>query len=114
MKHTSALGKTIDMAALRSKNENVRAVGNMRVNARGDTIDQNDNVVNDSASRVNEQYMRAVAARRQAATPAPAAPPAPVSAPAPVNKSRPVVDDIPEIELPPADIDDDVPNPKKK
>jgi hypothetical protein len=37
--HRTALGKQIDMAALAAKNEKTRAVGNMKVNARGDTID---------------------------------------------------------------------------
>jgi len=115
MKHTSALGKVVDMAALQAKNENVRAVGNMNVNAKGDTIDSYDRVVNDASTRVNEHYMRSVAARHRAAAPVPAAPPVPPqSAPAPTAKSRPQVDTTPEIELPPADIDDDIPNPKKK
>ena len=35
----SAQGKMIDMTALAARNERVRAVGNMNVNARGDTID---------------------------------------------------------------------------
>ncbi len=38
-KYRTAMGKTVDMAALTAKNEKVRAVGNMSVNARGDTID---------------------------------------------------------------------------
>ena len=32
--HRSAMGKSVDMATLAAKNENVRAVGNMKVNAR--------------------------------------------------------------------------------
>lgn len=59
--HRTALGKMIDMDALRAKNERVRAVGNMNVNARGDVIDANDRVINDSTKRVNEQYMKSVA-----------------------------------------------------
>ena len=58
--HRSAMGKSIDMAALRQKNERVRAVGNMLVNARGDTIDSNGNVIQDNNKRVNEYYMKAV------------------------------------------------------
>ena len=36
--YRSASGKTVDMGALRLKNEKTRAVGNMKVNARGDMI----------------------------------------------------------------------------
>ena len=43
--HRSAQGKIIDMAALAAKNERVRAVGNMPVNARGDTIGANGKVI---------------------------------------------------------------------
>jgi len=45
--HRSAHGKMIDMTALRNKNERVRAVGNMNVNARGDTIDSDNRIIND-------------------------------------------------------------------
>lgn len=41
----TARGQEIDMGALELKNEHVRAVGNMSVNARGDTIDSIGNVV---------------------------------------------------------------------
>ena len=56
--HRSALGRTVDMAALRAKNEHTRAVGNMNVNARGDIIDSNNDVINDNNKRVNEYYMK--------------------------------------------------------
>ena len=39
--YQSANGKKVDMGALRLQNEKVRAVGNMRVNARGDVINDN-------------------------------------------------------------------------
>lgn len=61
--HRSAMGKTIDMAAMRSKNEHVRAVGNMNVNSRGDVIDSNGNIINDNNKRVNEHYMKSVVNR---------------------------------------------------
>jgi hypothetical protein len=61
--HRSALGRPVDMASLRAKNEKVRAIGNMLVNARGDTIDSNDNVINDANRRVNEHYMRSAVNR---------------------------------------------------
>ena len=58
--YRSAMGKTVDMASLRTQNERVRAVGNMRVNSRGDTIDSNGNIIQDNNKRVNEYYMKAV------------------------------------------------------
>jgi hypothetical protein len=41
----SAIGKEIDMSALASKHEHVRAAGNMGVNARGDVIDSKNQVI---------------------------------------------------------------------
>ena len=58
--YRSAMGKNVDMASLRTQNEKVRAIGNMRVNARGDTIDSNGNIIQDNNKRVNEYYMKAV------------------------------------------------------
>ena len=39
--YKTARGKALDMGALILQNENVRAVGNMKVNARGDLIGNN-------------------------------------------------------------------------
>jgi hypothetical protein len=61
--HRTAKGKMFDMGAMRAKNELVRAVGNMQVNARGDTIDNQGNIINDRNKRVNERYMKGVASR---------------------------------------------------
>lgn len=66
-KYTTAMGKSIDMAALRTKNEKTRAVGNMNVNARGDTIDSHNRVINDNNSRVNSMYQKIL--RDKAVTP---------------------------------------------
>lgn len=57
-KHITALGKPFDMSALRAKNEKMRAVGNMNVNARGDIIDNNNEVVNDKNKRINTMYSK--------------------------------------------------------
>lgn len=57
-KYTTAMGKTIDMAALHAKNEQVRAVGNMSVNARGDTIDSNNHVIDNNSKRVTNMYRK--------------------------------------------------------
>ena len=56
--YTSANGKKVDMGALRLKNEKVRAVGNMRVNARGDIIDDNNEVIRTRNEQVDTQYKK--------------------------------------------------------
>ena len=61
--YRSALGKMVDMTTLASKNENVRAVGNMKVNARGDTIDSQGKVVVPVTRKVGEGYQRTVSNR---------------------------------------------------
>ena len=75
--YRTAMGKPLDMTALRQKNEKVRAVGNMAVNARGDTIDSNDEVIQDNTKRVNSLYSKtiqnpgALASRRRFSHPTP-------------------------------------------
>ena len=54
------MGRPIDMNALIAKNENVRAVGNMNVNARGDTIDSSGRVVTDKNRRISGMYNKTV------------------------------------------------------
>jgi hypothetical protein len=54
--HRTASGKSIDMAALVSKNEKVRAISNVPMNARGDIIDSNNNVVSPVSQRVTRTY----------------------------------------------------------
>ena len=54
--YKTAKGVTVDMGQLRLQNEHVRAVGNMGVNARGDRIDAQGNVI-DSA---NQQLQRRI------------------------------------------------------
>ena len=54
--YKSASGKTVDMGALRLQNEKVRAVGNMRVNARGDEINDNNEVIRTRNEQVKTQY----------------------------------------------------------
>jgi hypothetical protein len=54
--HRTASGKSIDMAALVSKNEKVRAISNVPMNARGDIIDSNDEVVSPVSQRVARTY----------------------------------------------------------
>ena len=58
--HRSANGKSVDMGALRLKNENVRAVGNMRVNARGDLVDDKNQIISTKNQQVNQNYNKQV------------------------------------------------------
>lgn len=58
--HRSALGKSVDMSSLVSKNEKTRAVGNMNVNARGDVIDSHGRIIQDNTQRVRRQYNNTV------------------------------------------------------
>ena len=57
------MGKTIDMSALAARNEKVRAVGNMNVNARGDTIDATGKVVVPVTKKVGDKYQKTVTNR---------------------------------------------------
>lgn len=61
--YRSANGKVVDMGALRLKNEKTRAVGNMKVNARGDEVNERDQVIRKKTEQANNQY------RRQTVTP---------------------------------------------
>jgi len=54
--YKTALGKTVDMGKLSLQNEKVRAVGNMKVNARGDMIDDMNRVISSKNDQVNKQY----------------------------------------------------------
>jgi hypothetical protein len=44
------------MGALRLKNERVRAVGNMKVNARGDVIDDKGGVIRSKTQQAKQVY----------------------------------------------------------
>ena len=54
--YKTAMGKTIDMRSMSMANEKIRAVGNMNVNARGDLIDSNNNIVKTRQQQLAEQY----------------------------------------------------------
>lgn len=56
--YRTAMGQSLDMSILRAKNERERAVGNMNVNARGDIIDSNNQVINDNNKRINQMYQK--------------------------------------------------------
>jgi hypothetical protein len=58
--YRTAQGKIVDMAALAAKNERTRAVGNMKVNARGDTIDATGKIILPVTQKVGEKYQKTV------------------------------------------------------
>lgn len=66
--YRSALGKQVDMSALAAKNQKVRAVGNMSVNARGDTIDSMGRIIQPVTEKVTNNYSKTVGNRSAQAT----------------------------------------------
>ena len=54
--YKTAQGKTVDMGRLVLQNEQVRAVGNMKVNARGDVVDDMNRPISSKPQQVNRQY----------------------------------------------------------
>jgi hypothetical protein len=101
-KHVTALGVPFDMAAFRAKNEKVRAVGNMNVNARGDVLDSNNNIIENRNKIVNRMYEKTMqsGARPKRETPSQSQATQKVQN---VETSKKELDDL----------DDDIPNPKK-
>lgn len=56
--YKTAMGKTVDLGALLLQNEQVRAVGNMGVNAAGDRVDSTNRVIDSRNRQVQRQYQR--------------------------------------------------------
>jgi len=56
--YRTAQGKIVDLGALQAQNEHVRAVGNMQVNARGDKLDADGNVISTRSQQVNRNLDR--------------------------------------------------------
>jgi hypothetical protein len=56
--YKTAQGKTIDLGTIMLRNEHVRAVGNMNVNARGDKLDSNNCVVETKPKQIQRQNAR--------------------------------------------------------
>jgi|FreactTroBogLake_1042271.scaffolds.fasta_scaffold00245_9 hypothetical protein len=61
--HRTAKGRHIDMGRLAAQNERVKAVGNMKVNARGDTIDSQGRILVPVNQRVSQRYQNTVTNR---------------------------------------------------
>ena len=58
--YKSSRGKAVDMGALRLQNEKVRAVGNMKVNARGDAVDDKNAAIQSRPQQVHDQYQKQI------------------------------------------------------
>jgi hypothetical protein len=58
--YRTAQGKQVDMGKLILQNENTRAVGNMKVNARGDTVDDHNRVIDTKNKQVARNYRKQV------------------------------------------------------
>lgn len=63
--YRTAQGKQLDMSMLARRNERTRAVGNMSVNARGDTIDSQGRVIVPVTKKVGDKYQRTVSQRAE-------------------------------------------------
>ena len=85
----------VDIGALQLQNENVRAVGNMPVNARGDMVDSMNRPISTKNKQVNKQYNKQTSESKPLPKTAPASKP-----PAPAARV--------EIPTPPEDFEDDV------
>ena len=71
--YRTAMGKSVDMNALRSKNEKTRAVGNVKnLNARGDTIDPQGRIIKPVTAKVTDGYSKTVGNRSAQVTKRPA------------------------------------------
>lgn len=96
--YRTAQGRSVDMSRLIAKNEKTRAVGNMKVNARGDVIDGQGKIVKSVNDRTSERYANTVSngAARQVNTrvqPQPDRQPAPAAV-APVEEKLPIEEEF--------------------
>jgi hypothetical protein len=56
--YRTAQGKAVDLGTIMLQNEHVRAVGNMNVNARGDKLDHNNQVIETKPRQIQRQNAR--------------------------------------------------------
>ena len=56
--YTSMRGKEVDMEKMSMRFEKTPAVGNMKVNARGDMVDDMNRVISTKSEQVNKQYKK--------------------------------------------------------
>jgi hypothetical protein len=72
--YKTAQGRLIDVGAMLLQNEKTRAVGNMKVNARGDHIDSENNIISSRTQQATKNYNRQAAQTVKPSTPPPAKP----------------------------------------
>ena len=53
--YQSAQGQSVDLGTIKLRNETVRAVGNMNVNARGDVLDSNNRIIDTKSRQIQRQ-----------------------------------------------------------
>jgi predicted urease superfamily metal-dependent hydrolase len=95
--YRSAMGKTVDMGSLLLQNESVRAVGNMGVNARGDTISSTNKVIEKKARQVQRHNQRSTnVSNTPVATSTSAVKKARVAELSPVVSEEDIFTDLPE------------------
>lgn len=95
--YRTAQGKTIDLGALILQNENIRAVGNMNVNARGDQLDSANQSINNKNRQVQRQYRQVMGGTAPATGLAPQPQVAEQQEPAPVTQPlTPADESVPE------------------
>jgi len=58
--YKTAQGKIVDLGQLILQNENVRAVGNMNVNSRGDRLDSSNRVIDSKPQQIQRQHQRQI------------------------------------------------------
>jgi hypothetical protein len=56
--YRSAQGKSVDIGALTLQNENTKAVGNMGVNARGDMVNAQNDVIGSRSDKIKKHYRK--------------------------------------------------------
>ena len=56
--YKTAQGKSVDLGTIMLQNEHTRAVGNMKVNARGDKLDSNNRVIETKSRQIQKQNDR--------------------------------------------------------
>jgi len=93
--YRSAQGKSVDLGAIKLRNEHVRAVGNMNVNARGDVLDSNNQVIEPKSRQIQRQNAQLTNVSDTAVHTSSAA----------VKRARASVDTAPQDTVPPVPVD---------
>jgi len=93
--YRSAQGKSVDLGAIKLRNEHVRAVGNMNVNARGDVLDSNNQVIEPKSRQIQRQNAQLTNVSDTAVHTSSAA----------VKRARASVDAAPQDTVPPVPVD---------